>query len=93
MEFFDTLDELIRKRKEDRPEGSYTTELFDQGIDRILRKVGEEAGEVIIAGKNQDKEEITNETADLMYHLIVHLHAQGLSLKDVTKVLQDRHTP
>ena len=91
MSFLTELDKIIKQRKETMPEGSYTTTLFQNGIDRILRKVGEEAGETIIAGKNQDKAEIANETADLIYHLFVHLHAQGLSLADVESVLKERH--
>lgn len=92
MSFIHELDTIISQRLHDMPEGSYTTSLFEGGIDRILRKVGEEAGETIIAGKNQDKDEILNETADLLYHLLVHLHAQGLSWNKVESLLQSRHT-
>lgn len=92
MNFLNDLDALLAQRKETLPEGSYTSSLFKGGIDRILRKVGEEAGEVIIAGKNKDTHEIINETADLLFHCMVHLKAQGLSISDVVKVLQDRHS-
>ena len=92
MEFLQTLDQLLDTRKKELPEGSYTTQLFNGGIDRILRKVGEEAGEVIIAGKNKDKEEIINETADLLFHCMVHLKAQGLSINDVVNTLKERHS-
>ena len=91
MTFLNELDNLIKSRKETMPEGSYTSTLFSQGTDRICRKVAEEAGEVIIAAKNQDKSELTNEASDLLYHLIVLLHEQGLSLKDVDECLKKRH--
>ncbi|MGE4170580.1 MAG: phosphoribosyl-ATP diphosphatase [Candidatus Margulisiibacteriota bacterium] len=89
--FLVTLDQLIAKRKAELPEDSYTTTLFKAGVDRILRKVGEESGEVIIAAKNHDKTELAGEGADLLYHLMVLLHAEGLSLADVVRVLEDRH--
>lgn len=93
MDFLSKLDELILKRKEELPEGSYSTELFKSGLDRILRKVGEEAGEVIIAAKNNDDDELKNEVSDLLYHLVILLHSQGLSLKDVADTLSARHRP
>lgn len=86
-----TLDALLKSRKNQLPEGSYTTSLFKGGLDRILRKVGEEAGEVIIAAKNQDANELKNEVADLLYHVMVLLHDQGLSLQDVSDILDERH--
>jgi phosphoribosyl-ATP pyrophosphohydrolase len=92
LNFINELETLIETRKQDLPENSYTTKLFKGGLDRILKKVGEEAGEVIIAGKNQDKEEILNETADLVYHLLVFLHQQNLTLADVEAVLKKRHS-
>jgi phosphoribosyl-ATP pyrophosphohydrolase/phosphoribosyl-AMP cyclohydrolase len=65
------LRDVIRRRKEQRPEGSYTAKLFDGGLDRITKKVGEEAVEVVIAGKNRDAGELVRESADLLYHLLV----------------------
>ncbi len=91
MSFLHELDQLIASRKETKPEGSYTTTLFNSGLDRILRKVGEETGEVIIAAKNHDNNELVNETSDLLFHLLVMLHQQGLSLKDVEALLEKRH--
>ena len=73
------------------PEGAYTTYLFEKGVDKILKKVGEEASEVIIAAKNRDQEELKWETADLLYHLLVLLREQQLPLDDVLKVLKKRH--
>jgi len=84
------LQEVIRGRYQDRPEGSYTTYLFNQGIDKILKKVGEESAEVIIAAKNQDKGELTYEISDLIYHLIVLMVEKGISLTDIFKELRGR---
>lgn len=77
-------------RKESPKEGSYTNYLFDKGLDKILKKVGEEATEVVIGAKNADKEEIANETADLLYHLAVMLVETGVSVDDVNAVLESR---
>ena len=84
------LARVIHDRKEKMPEGSYTTKLFSSGVDRILKKVGEEAGEVIIAAKNHNKGEIAWEVSDLFYHLLVLLEQEGVSLEDVAKELQGR---
>ncbi|WP_221566869.1 bifunctional phosphoribosyl-AMP cyclohydrolase/phosphoribosyl-ATP diphosphatase HisIE [Alkalihalobacillus sp. TS-13] len=86
------LEQLIAERERTRPEGSYTTYLFEEGIDKILKKVGEEASEVIIAAKNRDKEELSWESADLLYHLMVLLREQDLPLSEVLGVLEERHT-
>jgi phosphoribosyl-AMP cyclohydrolase / phosphoribosyl-ATP pyrophosphohydrolase len=86
-----TLERLIIEREKDRPEGAYTTYLFEKGVDKILKKVGEEASEVIIAAKNRDKEELKWEAADLLYHLQVLLVEQGLPFKEVLKTLEERH--
>ena len=91
--FLDTLTTIIKERKSNPKPGSYTSDLFDKGLDRILKKIGEEAGEVIIAAKNNDPAELSNEAADLLFHLMVTLEAQGLSLQDVIKVLEQRHSP
>src|SRR6266571_6744070 len=74
---------LIESRKRDRPEGSYTTYLFEQGLDKILKKVGEESSETIIAAKNADRAVLASETSDLFYHLVVLLVERGLSLAEV----------
>ena len=86
-----TLEELIRNREKERPEGAYTTYLFEEGVDKILKKVGEEASEVIIAAKNRDPEELKWETADLFYHVLVLLREQQLPLEKVLEVLVERH--
>lgn len=67
MEFLLQLENILKKRKQDLPDKSYTADLFRGGVDRILKKVGEEAGEVIIAAKNSDKKELTHEVADLLF--------------------------
>ncbi|TMW72417.1 bifunctional phosphoribosyl-AMP cyclohydrolase/phosphoribosyl-ATP diphosphatase HisIE [Alteribacter natronophilus] len=84
------LERTIKEREVSRPEGSYTTYLFDEGVDKILKKVGEEASEVIIASKNRSKEELTWETADLLYHLLVLLEEQKLPLDRILERLEDR---
>lgn len=85
------LFELIRGRKIDKKEGSYTTYLFEKGLDKILKKVGEECTEVIIAGKAQDKNETIYEIADLCYHTLVLMIEAGISLEDIHKELSSRH--
>ena len=87
----DALMEVIRGRKLSPKEGSYTTYLFDKGIDKILKKVGEECTEVIIAGKADDKKETVYEIADLVYHVMVMMIEMGISLDDVMKELASRH--
>ncbi|MBT2659579.1 bifunctional phosphoribosyl-AMP cyclohydrolase/phosphoribosyl-ATP diphosphatase HisIE [Bacillus sp. ISL-45] len=87
------LEKTIRKREQDMPEGAYTTYLFEKGVDKILKKVGEEAAEVIIAAKNRDPEELKWEAADLLYHLMVLLQEQKLPLKEVLAVLNKRKKP
>lgn len=85
-----TLYELIESRERDRPEGSYTTYLFNHGLDKILKKVGEESAETIIAAKNEDGARLTSEVADLVYHLLVLLVARGVSLDEVREELAQR---
>ena len=87
----DGLYELLEGRKKDMPEGSYTTYLFQKGIDKILKKVGEESTEVIIAGKANDKKETVYEIADLAYHIMVMMVQMGISVDDVRKELASRH--
>ncbi|MCM3217674.1 bifunctional phosphoribosyl-AMP cyclohydrolase/phosphoribosyl-ATP diphosphatase HisIE [Niallia taxi] len=85
------LEAVIQEREINRPEGAYTTYLFEKGVDKILKKVGEEAAEVIIAAKNRDTEELKWEAADLLYHLFVLLREQGLPFAEILKVLDKRH--
>ena len=85
------LYELLIGRMNDRPEGSYTTYLFDKGIDKILKKVGEECTEVIIAGKADDKKETIYEIADLAYHVMVLMVQMGITVEDVHRELASRH--
>ncbi|CAM3478741.1 bifunctional phosphoribosyl-AMP cyclohydrolase/phosphoribosyl-ATP diphosphatase HisIE [Cytobacillus oceanisediminis] len=86
-----TLEKVIEEREKTRPEGAYTTYLFEKGVDKILKKVGEESAEVIIAAKNRDKEELKWESADLIYHLMVLLREQDLPFNEVLRVLNKRH--
>ena len=87
----DGLYELLKGRKENMPEGSYTTYLFEKGIDKILKKVGEECTEVIIASKANDKKEAIYEVADLAYHIMVMMVEMGISVDDIRKELASRH--
>ena len=87
----DALMELIRGRKTDKKEGSYTTYLFEKGIDKILKKVGEESTEVIIAGKAGDKKETIYEISDLAYHVMVLMIEMGISTEDIWCELASRH--
>lgn len=86
------LESIIAARDAERPEGAYTTYLFEKGIDKILKKVGEEAGEVIIAAKNGDHAELRWEVADLLFHLLVLLRQTKLPLEDVLRELDERHS-
>ncbi|MBQ9936874.1 MAG: bifunctional phosphoribosyl-AMP cyclohydrolase/phosphoribosyl-ATP diphosphatase HisIE [Oscillospiraceae bacterium] len=85
------LFELIKGRKTEKKEGSYTTYLFEKGIDKILKKVGEECTEVIIAGKADDKKETIYEIADLYYHVMVLMIEMGISIEDIFNELKSRH--
>ena len=87
----DSLMELLKGRKAELPEGSYTTYLFQKGIDKILKKVGEESTEVIIAGKANDKAETVYEISDLVYHVMVLMIEMGISLDDIKRELASRH--
>ena len=82
---------LIEGRKQDPKEGSYTSYLFDKGLEKILKKVGEESTEVIIAGAKRDKEETIFEISDLAYHVLVLMIELGISVTDITKELEKRH--
>ena len=81
---------LIEERKQTMPEGSYTSYLFDQGLDKILKKVGEESAETMIAAKNADRRELAKETCDLLYHLMVMLVERGVALNDLCDELVRR---
>lgn len=85
------LMEMLKGRKVEKKEGSYTTYLFEKGIDKILKKVGEESTEVIIAGKADDKAETVYEIADLAYHVMVLMIEMGISLEDIHRELASRH--
>lgn len=85
------LMELIKGRRTEKKEGSYTTYLFEKGLDKILKKVGEESTEVIIAGKAEDKKETIYEIADLTYHVLVLMAQMGISLDEVERELASRH--
>ncbi|MBR2893566.1 MAG: bifunctional phosphoribosyl-AMP cyclohydrolase/phosphoribosyl-ATP diphosphatase HisIE [Clostridia bacterium] len=85
------LDALLKDRKATLPEGSYTTYLFQKGVDKILKKVGEECTEVIIAAKADDKKETIYEIADLAYHVMVLMNEMGISLEEVHRELASRH--
>lgn len=90
-EVLQTLEQVIAQRDQERPEGAYTTYLFTEGVDKILKKVGEEAAEVIIAAKNRDEDELKWEAADLIYHLLVLLREQQLPFEKILQVLEERH--
>lgn len=92
-EFFNLqiLEKIVDQKIENPQQGSYTKYLTDEGIDKILKKCGEETTEVVIAAKNNDQKELINETSDLLYHLLVLLKNQGVSLKDVETTLEERH--
>ncbi len=85
------LEDVVREREKQRPEGSYTTYLFTKGIDKILKKVGEEATEVVIAAKGGKEDEIIYETSDLFYHLLVMLRDRKIELKEIWQELAGRH--
>lgn len=85
------LEATIARRDAERPEGSYTTYLFEKGLDKILKKIGEETAEVIIAGKNRDPKELRAEAADLIFHLMVLLREQRIPLDEVLEELEFRH--
>ncbi len=88
---YEGLFELLKGRKAEKKEGSYTTYLFEKGLDKILKKVGEESTEVIIAAKAEDKKETIYEIADLAYHVMVLMVQSGITLEDIHKELASRH--
>ena len=91
MDFLQTLSEVIKQRFDDRSGKSYTSGLFNRGINKIAQKVGEEAIELVIEAKDDNNELFLNEAADLLFHYMVLLRAKGFSLEDVKEVLMERH--
>lgn len=91
IDFIQTLEEVVAQRKTASTDDSYTARLYDAGVQRIAQKVGEEGVELALAGVQGDREAITAEAADLIYHVIVLLQASGLSLADISAELQRRH--
>lgn len=91
--FLNELQDFIYKRKEEMPEGSYTTSLFNKGINKIAQKVGEEALETVIEATNGTNEHLVYEAGDLLYHLLVMLTEKGLHISEVAEELQKRHDP
>lgn len=89
--FLNELQELIQQRKEQMPEGSYTTSLFTEGINKIAQKVGEEAVELVIESKDSNDDLFLNEAADLVYHLLVLLTEKGQDISKVVEILEKRH--
>ena len=90
MKNLSELYEIVLNRKANRVEGSYTSYLFDKGLDKILKKIGEESAEVIIAAKNDDKSELVYEISDLLYHLTVLMVEKGVDYKDIDEELEKR---
>ncbi len=88
----ETLENIIKQRKEKPVPGSYTNKLLDSGINKVAQKVGEEAVEMVIEAKDDNRELFLNEAADLMYHYLVLLAAKGYSLSDVEEILKHRHS-
>ena len=91
LAYLDFLQDIIKDRKRTLPEGSYTAKLFSKGTAKIAQKVGEEAVELVIEAMRSDDDAFLNESADLIYHLIVLLIDRGFSIQDVAKVLASRH--
>jgi phosphoribosyl-ATP pyrophosphohydrolase/phosphoribosyl-AMP cyclohydrolase len=91
ISFLEKLEKVIQKRKREMPEGSYTSKLFSKGVNKIAKKLGEEAVELVIEAKDSNDELFLNEAADLLYHLQVLLVSRDKKLSDVVKVLADRH--
>jgi phosphoribosyl-ATP pyrophosphohydrolase/phosphoribosyl-AMP cyclohydrolase len=91
IEFIEYLRQIIKDRKEHPTDQSYTSSLFEKGINKIAQKVGEEAVELVIEGKDDNKDLFLNEAADLLFHYLVLLEAKGISLSEVIEVLQSRH--
>jgi phosphoribosyl-ATP pyrophosphohydrolase/phosphoribosyl-AMP cyclohydrolase len=93
IEFLSELQDFIELRHEQMPEGSYTTKLFSDGVNKMAQKVGEEALETVIEATNGDKEHLVYESSDLVYHLLVLLTSKGLRIEDIAEELHRRHDP
>ncbi|MFA5669054.1 MAG: phosphoribosyl-ATP diphosphatase [Balneolaceae bacterium] len=91
FKFLQELEDLLYERKDTMPSGSYTTSMFEKGLDKIAQKVGEEAVETVIASKNDDDKETIAESADLIFHLMLLLAEKQIPLHEVIKVLRKRH--
>lgn len=90
VDVIQSLYQMMEQRKQEKIEGSYTCYLFEQGVDKILKKCGEECSEVIIAAKNGKNEDTASEICDLMYHLLVLMVEQGITVGDITDILEQR---
>jgi phosphoribosyl-AMP cyclohydrolase / phosphoribosyl-ATP pyrophosphohydrolase len=90
-DFLQTLETIIASRREADPKESYTARLFESGVRRIAQKVGEEGVELALAAADGERDEVVNEAADLVYHLLVLLNARGITLTDVVAALESRH--
>ena len=91
--FLTELQDFIEKRHEEMPEGSYTTSLFKDGLNRMAQKVGEEALELVIEATNGTNDRLIYEGSDMLYHLIVRLTSKGLRIEDMARELRERHNP
>ncbi|HLO61179.1 MAG TPA: phosphoribosyl-ATP diphosphatase [Bacteroidales bacterium] len=91
INFLVKLQDVIDRRKKEMPENSYTTSLFKKGVNKIAQKVGEEAVELVIEAKDDNRELFLNESADLMYHMLVLLSYKGYRIEDVVEILEGRH--
>lgn len=90
MDAFKDMYDVVVDRRANPQEGSYTCYLFDKGIDKILKKCGEECTEMVIAAKNNDKEELANEINDLLYHMIVLMAERGVTVEDIEEIMIER---
>lgn len=90
MDAFKDMYDVVMSRRAEPQEGSYTCYLFEKGLDKILKKCGEECTEMVIAAKNSDNEELVNEINDLLYHMIVLMAERGVTVEDVEKVMVER---
>ena len=90
MQAFKDMYDVIVDRRANPQEGSYTCYLFEKGLDKILKKCGEECTEMVIAAKNNDKEELVNEINDLLYHMVVLMVECGVSVEDIEKIMEER---
>ncbi len=90
MQAFKDMYDVVVNRRDNPQEGSYTCYLFEKGLDKILKKCGEECTEMVIAAKNADKDELSNEINDLLYHMVVLMVECGVSVEDVEKIMEER---